>query len=93
MDKKRGYEKTGLKISNETLRQIRTSPAVRKELDKRAKKIAWIASEQGRVKGYVATDLIREKPRGASSVLAYGHAYNHNRKYNSIVKAFNEVRD
>lgn len=88
---KRG--KIELQISNETLRKIRTSPAVRAELDKRAKKIAQIASENGRVEGYVATDLILERPRGASSVLAWGHAYNHNRKNNAIVKAFSEVRD
>ena len=93
MANKRGYGKTGLKISNETLRQIRQLPEVREELDRRAKKIAQIASENGRVEGYVATDLILEKPRGASSILAYGHAYNHNRKHNAIVKALNEVRD
>lgn len=85
--------KSSLIISNETLRKIRTSPAVRKELDSRAKKIARIASENGIVEGYVATDLILEKPRGAASVLAWGHAYKHNRKTNAIVKAFSEVRD
>lgn len=86
-------EKIALKIDKEVLRKIRQLPAVREELDNRARKIADIASENGRVEGYVATDLILEKPRGAASVLAWGHAYNHNRKHNAIVKAFNEVRD
>lgn len=84
---------SSFKLSNEALRQIRQLPVVHKELVGRAQKIADVASEGGTVSGYKVTDLVLEEPRGAASVLAYGHAYNHNRKNNAIVKALSEVRD
>lgn len=83
----------GLKLNQEALRKIRQLPEVHKYLKEKADKMADIASDNGRVKGYKATDLVLEEPRAASSVLAFGHAYRHNRKYNSLVKALNQVRD
>lgn len=89
----RGYSKTKLNLNKEAFKEIRNLPEVRKHLEERAQKIADIASRNGEVEGYVVTDLVLEDPRGASSILAWGHAYNSNRKHNSLVKALSEVRD
>lgn len=86
-------QEKGFKLNQDALRKIRQLPEVHKYLKKKADKMVDIASENGRVKGYKATDLVLEDPRGASSVLAYGYAYRHNRKHNTIVKALNQVRD
>ena len=80
-------------LDDGALRDIRKLPAGMEHLNERAKKIRDIASDNGRVDGYIATKLVLEDPRAASSVLAFGYAYNHNRKYNAIVKALNQVRD
>lgn len=80
-------------IDPRALKEIRKLPGVMEHLNERAKKIRDIASDNGRVDGYIATKLVLEDPRAASSVLAFGYAYNHNRKYNAIVKALNQVRD
>lgn len=85
--------KNSLNISQSALREIRQSPAVRKELMRRAERIADRASEGGRVSGYKVTDLVLEDPRGAASVMATGYARYHNRKHNSLVKALEAGRD
>lgn len=86
-------QEKGFKMNQDALRKMRQLPEVHKYLKKKADKMVDIASENGRIDGYKATDLVLEDPRAASSVLAYGHAYRHNRKYNTIVKALNQVRD
>ena len=84
---------SNLKISNKAMRAIRQLPEVRAELERRAELVAEQASENGRVSGYVVTDLVLEVPRGASSVMATGHARNHNRKTLALVKALEAARD
>ncbi|MEX3609766.1 hypothetical protein VVR12_01800 [Rothia sp. LK2588] len=86
-------QKIKLKVNNEAFRKIRNLPEVRKHLKHKAQQIADIASRGGEVEGYVVTDLVLEDPRGASSVYAYGHAYNSNRKHNSLIKALNRVKE
>lgn len=84
---------SNFKISNKALRAIRQLPEVRAELERRAELVAEQASENGRVSGYIVTDLVLEEPRGASSVMATGHAGNHNRKTFALVKALEAARD
>jgi len=43
--------------------------------------------------GYMVTDLVLEKPRAAVSVMATGHASNHNRKYHSLLRALSQARE
>lgn len=80
-----------LKLSKGVIRQIRKSPAVRKELHRRAEKIASAAGA-GRVDGYKVTDLVLEDPRGAVSVMATGHAARHNRKHNALLRSLGAGR-
>ena len=68
------------------MRQLRESPRVRADLVRRAEKIKAGASRNGQVRGYIVTDLVLEKPRGAVSVMATGHAAYDNRKRNSLLK-------
>ena len=75
-----------IKFSKEALRQLRESPAVRADLEERAKRIADACSQGGRVTGYKVTDLVLEKPRGAVSVMATGHAARDNRKRQTLLK-------
>ena len=74
-----------IKFNKEALRQLRESPAVRANLEARAQKID-ASSQGGRVKGYIVTDLVLEKPRGAVSVMATGHAAYDNRKRQTLLK-------
>lgn len=75
-----------LVINKEALRRLRESPAVRADLESRAKKIAEASSQGGRVSGYKVTDLVLEKPRGAVSVMATGHAAYDNRRHNTLLR-------
>lgn len=84
---------SNFKISNKALIAIRQLPEVHAELERRAELVAKQASENGRVSGYVVTDLVLEKPRGAASVMATGHARNHNRRTLALVKALGVARD
>ena len=81
----------GLKLSNDVIRQLRKSPAVRKELHRRAEMMA-AAAGAGRVDGYEVTDLVLEDPRGAVSVMATGHAAWHNRKHNALLRSLGAGR-
>ena len=81
----------GLKLSNDVIRQIRTSPAVRRELHRRGGEEA-AAAGAGRVDGYKVTDLVLEDPRGAVSVMATGHAARHNRKHNALLRSLGAGR-
>ena len=74
-----------IKWNNEGFRQLRQSPGVKADLMARARRVA--ASAGGEGMGYMVTDLILEDPRGAVSVMATGHAVNHNRKHNSLIRA------
>lgn len=75
-----------IKFNREALRQLRESPAVRADLEERAKRIVDACSQGGRVAGYKVTDLVLEKPRGAVSVMATGHAARDNRKRQTLLK-------
>ena len=75
-----------VKLNKEAFRQLRESPPVRADLERRAKAIAQAASRNGQVTGYQVTDLVLERPRGAVSVMATGWAARDNRKRNSLLK-------
>lgn len=72
---------------------LRQQPKVRADLMRRAQAVADKASENGRVSGYKVTDLSLEDPRAAVSVMATGHAKNHNRRRNALVRALDAARD
>ena len=59
-----------IKFNKEALRQLRESPAVRADLEERAKRIADACSQGGRVTGYKVTDVGAGKT--ARRVLCYG---------------------
>lgn len=85
--------KSGMKLNQAALRRIRTSPPVMRELEARAKRIAGAAGSMGKgAKGYKVTPLVLEDPRGAVSVMATGHAAQHNRKHNALLKAVDSGR-
>lgn len=83
--------KRGLKYKKDVFEQIRKLPAVRADLKRRAEAIAKEAG--GEDMGYKVTELVLEDPRGAVSVMATGHARNHNQKHHSLVRALDAGRD
>lgn len=80
-----------LKVNAQGFKEIRTSPKVRSDLLKRAKKIAEAAG--GESKGYKVTELTRELNRAAVSVMATGHAAHSNHKHHSLIRALDAGRD
>ena len=74
-----------LKINAQGFKDVRTSPKVRDELLKRAKKIAEAAG--GEAKGFKVTELVLERNRAAVSVLTTGHALHSNRKHHNLLRA------
>lgn len=84
--------KRKLQFSPEAFEKILKSPKVRDDLKRRADAIARGASENGRVDGYMVTELLIEDPRGAVSVMATGHARNHNAKTMALLKNMDKGR-
>lgn len=82
--------KKGLKFNQKGFRQLRKEPGVRRDLLKRAERIA--AAAGGQDMGYKVTPLDLEDPRGAVSVMATGKAARHNRKHNSLIKSMKAGR-
>lgn len=80
-----------LVINDDALKRIRTDPAVRADLVRRAKAVAKAAG--GEDKGYLVTDLVLEDPRGAASVMATGKAHYENRRRNTLLKALDAGRE
>lgn len=78
--------KTKLKYSRVDFAKLRKQPKIRADLLRRANAVAEAASENGRVSGYKVTDLVLEDPRAAVSVMATGHARNHNAKTMALLK-------
>ena len=83
---------TKIKWNAEGFEKLRKAPQHRKLAHELAVEIARTASENGRVDGYVVTDLLLEDPRGAVSVMATGHAGNHNRKTHALLKGLDGAR-
>lgn len=84
--------KSRLKWNRKALEQIRQTRESRDLTREIAEDIARAASGGGAVSGYKVTDLVLEDPRAAVSVMATGHARNHNRKHHALVKALGDVR-
>lgn len=76
-----------LKFKKHAFGEILKSHGVREELKKRADRVAKSASDNGRVGGYMVTELVLEKNRSAVSVMATGHARFHNRKHHALLRA------
>lgn len=97
--------KKGIVWNREGFRRLRLEPKVRDKVNDLAFEVAEAASRQGRGErpkvfankpgddnnGYQVTDLVLEKPRGASSVMAVGQAHAHNRKYKALLRGLSEV--
>lgn len=73
--------------------EVRNAPKVREKVEEVAEKVKDIASEDGRVEGYVVAPRYLQEERAAVSVLAFGHANNHNFKHNALVKAMYQVKE
>lgn len=82
--------KKRVKFSKQGFEQLRKSPAIREDLMRRAKKVAEAAG--GQEMGYKVTDLVLEKPRAATSIMATGKAARHNRRTNALIKALDAAR-
>lgn len=68
------------------LEDLRKDPALLDDLKKRAERVADAASDGGRVEGYIVTPLVLEESRAAVSVMATGHARNHNNKHHTLLR-------
>ena len=79
-----------LVFNEKALKALRKHPAVIRDLEKRARRIA--AAAGGEDMGYKVTVLELEDPRGAVSVMATGRAAGHNRKHNSLMRAIDAGR-
>ena len=81
-----------LKFNRAAFEALRNDPAVRADLRARAERVQKAASRNGEVEGYIVTDLVLEESRAAVSVMATGHAHNHNRKHHALLRALDEAR-
>lgn len=79
-----------LKLNIKGFEKVRTSPKVRDDLIKRAKRVA--AAAGGEEKGFKVTDLVLERNRAAVSVLATGHALHSNKKHHSLLRGLDAGR-
>lgn len=79
-----------LVFNEKALKALRKHPAVIRDLEKRARRIA--AAAGGEDMGYKVTVLELEDPRGAVSVMATGRAAAHSRKHNSLIRAVDAGR-
>lgn len=80
-----------LKLNLKGFEDVRMNPKVRRDLLKRAQKIA--AAAGGESKGFIVTELVLERKRAAVSVMATGHALHSNRKHHSLLRALDAARD
>ncbi|WP_058234120.1 hypothetical protein [Devriesea agamarum] len=76
----------------EGFEQLRNDPRIKKDLMERAERIQKEASQDGKVHGYIVTDLVLEVPRGAVSVMATGPAMRDNRKHNRLLRSLEAGR-
>ena len=86
------HNKFKLKWNPEGFEELLGLPEVRADLMARAERVQREASENGAVEGYVVTDLVLEESRAAVSVMATGHAHNHNRKNHALLKALDAAK-
>ena len=86
------HNKFKLEFKPKGLGELVNLPEVRSFLTEGAKCIQREASENGAGEGYVATDLVLEETRAAVSIMATGHAHNHNRKNHSLLKALDAAK-
>src|SRR5699024_12546054 len=82
--------KVRLKWKRGALKKLRHDPRIAQFLLKKADQIA--ADAGGKDIGYMVTNLVLEEPRTAVSVMATGHASNHNRKYHSLLREIGRAR-
>lgn len=80
--------RVSIKHNSAAYKDLLNSREVQDLVNAKAREIADIASEGGKVEGYKVTELVLEEPRSAASVMAMpGHAHNHNRKNHALLKA------
>lgn len=83
--------KKGLKWNRGAFKELRNDPRITDFLVKKAEQVAKDAG--GEEIGYMVTDLVLEESRAAVSVMATGHASNHNRKHHSLLRALSQARE
>lgn len=81
-----------LKYKRGAFRELRQQPKIHRDLGDRAERIAEQASRGGTVDGYLVTNLLREDPRAAASVMATGEARFHNRKHHALIRSLDAGR-
>ena len=86
------HNKFELRFNKNAFRRLLSDPAVRADLMARAERVQREASGNGAVDGYVVTDLVLEETRAAVSIMATGHAHNHNRKHHALLKAIDAAK-
>ena len=86
------HNKFKIKFKPGAFQQLLNDPAVRADLMARAERVQREASENGAVDGYIVTDLVLEESRAAVSVMATGHAHNHNRKRHALLRALDAAK-
>lgn len=84
--------KNGVKFNMQGFEALRKQPKVREFLKELGEEVQKDASEDGRVEGYMLTELLIEDPRGAVSVMATGHARAHNNKEFALIRALDAAR-
>lgn len=84
-------KKNNLRIRKGSMKDLRNTRESQDLLAELGSEVKQVASERGRVDGYVVTDLVLESPRNATSVMATGHAARHNRKTHALIKALGDV--
>lgn len=82
--------KRKVKFNLKAFEELRKSPGVVADLERRAQNVAAAAGGEGM--GYKVTELVLEGPRGAVSVMATGHAHFHNRKHHALLRALDAGR-
>ncbi len=82
----------GVKFNMKGFEALRKQPKVREFLKDLGEEVQRDASDNGRVEGYMLTELLLEDPRGAVSVMATGHARAHNNKTFALIKALDAAR-
>lgn len=82
--------KGNLKFNLPGFKALREDPKVQADLVSRARRIS--AASGGEDMGYIVRDNLAREGRSGATVLAIGHAANHNRKHRTLLRNLGEGR-
>lgn len=77
-----------VKFNVKGFQALREDPKVQADLVARARKISDASG--GEDMGYLVRDNLAREGRSGASVIAIGHAANHNRKYQTLIRNLQE---